>query len=42
MGGTVSISARLLLATFLVLFSTGCSPQPAPRSNVGTGLDAIV
>jgi uncharacterized membrane protein (UPF0127 family) len=38
MGGTVSIHARLLLATFLVLFSTACSPQSAPRSNVGTGL----
>ena len=38
MGGTVSIGARLLLATILVLFSTACSPQPTPRSNVGTGL----
>jgi len=35
----VSISARLLLATFLVLFSTACSPQSTPRSNVGTGLE---
>ena len=38
MGGTVSLCARLLLATFLVLFSTACSPQSTPRSNVGTGL----
>ena len=38
MGGTVSLCTRLLLATFLVLFSTACSPQPTPRSNVGTSL----
>jgi len=35
----VSICARLLLATFLVLFSTACSPQSTPKSNVGAGLD---
>ena len=34
----MSICTRLLLATFLVLFSTACSPQPTPGSNVGTGL----
>ena len=38
MGGAVSIGARLLVATFLVLFSTACSPQPTPGTNVGTGL----
>lgn len=38
MGRTVSIFARLLLAAFLVLLSTACSPQSTPRSNVGTDL----
>lgn len=37
----MSIHARLLLATFLVLFSTACSPQPTPRNDVGTGLGEI-
>jgi len=41
MGDTVSIHARLLLATFLVLFSTACSPQPTPRNDAGTGLGEI-
>ena len=35
----MSIGARLLLATFLVLFGTACSPQSTPRSNVGSGLE---
>ena len=35
----MSICARLLLATFLMLFSTACSPQSTPKSNVGTGLE---
>ena len=35
----MSICARLLLATFLVLFSTACSPQSTPKSNVSTGLE---
>ncbi|MGB5511433.1 MAG: DUF192 domain-containing protein [Woeseiaceae bacterium] len=37
----MTIYARLLLATFLVLFSTACSPQPTPRNDVGTGLGEI-
>ena len=35
----MSISVRLLLATFLVLFSTACSPQSTPKSNLITGLE---
>jgi hypothetical protein len=41
MGGAVSIHARLLLATFLVLFSTACSPQTTPGNDVGTSLGEI-
>ena len=35
----MSIFARLFLATLLMQFSTACSPQSTPLSNVGTGLD---